>query len=134
MPSSNSLVYLNDDDPMFNPGMLQLNLFTGLITGIVLALILRIRFRPMNLSLLIIGGSVIGSFLTNALVYSNPQVSHYLFYELFWKLLWQPLGAGASSGFSGLFFSLLTMVIMQIIGSFLGGLLGLRIWRTFFRV
>jgi hypothetical protein len=119
---------------MFNPGMLQLILFTGLITGIVLALILRIRFKPITLSLLIIGGSVIGSFLTNAIIYSNPQVSHYLLYELFWKLLWQPLGAGTSSGFSGLVLILLTMVILQIIGSSLGGLLGLRIWMTFFRI
>jgi hypothetical protein len=127
-----SLVYLSHDVPMFNPGMLQLNLLTGLITGIVLALILRIRFKPINLSLLIIAGAVIGSFLTNVIVYSNPKVGHYIL-DLFWKFLWHPLGAGAPSGFSGLVFFLLTMVIIQIIGSIVGGLLGFRVWMTFFR-
>ena len=121
---------------MFNPGMLELNLLTGLITGIVQALVVRASFKSKELSLLIIIGAIFGSFLTNAMAFTtNPKVGNYILIDVFWKFLWQPLGAGtpSSGNFAALALIPLTMVLVQIVGSIVGGLIGLRIWITFFR-
>jgi hypothetical protein len=119
---------------MFNPGMFKLILFTGLIVSIFQVLIARIYFKSINLSLLIIAGSIIVSFLISVIIYQDPKIFNFIFYGV-WKILWQPLGAGALSGgnFAILVLLPLTMVLIQAIGSILGGLLGLKIWMTFFR-
>jgi hypothetical protein len=99
-----------------------------------LAFITRRYFRSINSSSFIITGSIIGSFLTYAIVHISPKVSNYLYYDVFWKLLWQPLFGNAVGNYYGqLLFLFVTMLLLQIAGSIFGGLLGLRIWMILFR-
>jgi hypothetical protein len=113
--------------------MLELSLYTGLIAGIVQALIIRIYFKSVKLNLLIITGSIFSSFLTYITVWINPKIGNNIV-DALWKLLWQPLFGDVLGNYYGqLPFLFITIVLVQIAGSILGGLLGVRIWMTLFR-
>jgi hypothetical protein len=122
---------------MLEPQMIRFVSIAGLLTGIIEALIARIWFRPIQVSLLIITGAMIGSWFTYFIFFIDPKVvlfNHVL--NLIWGSLWEPLGVGVpSSGSSAvvLRLTLLTMLLVQVAGSIVGGLLGLAVWLKFLR-
>jgi hypothetical protein len=67
---------------------------TGLITGLIEALILRIWLRHIQLSWLIIAGAFLGSWITYLTIVINPNIFNPIF-KAIWSFLWEPLGFGA---------------------------------------
>jgi hypothetical protein len=106
--------------------MILLVIFTGLITGVVEALIARIWFQSVYASWSILVGAIIGSWSVYFFIFLNREAFSYI-YKFIWVSLWEPLGNGRASpsNFAALALLPITIWLVHTLGSLLGGLLGL---------
>jgi hypothetical protein len=114
-------------------------LFIPLVIGIVEAIIARIWFRTMAVSLWIVVGAIAGSWIAFALDLTFriengggfSRIDEILLIPL-WKNLFGENFFNYGN-FALIFVLLINKLLIQILGSMLGGLLGLSIWLFCFR-